>query len=177
MWNLPPFVTCPGASEWCTFNCYNLDSRTEVYPIEDWRINLWLFLNEEKGLQERIERQLQKMEGTCAVRIHSSGDFFSNGYISFWERIISSFQHVTFWAYTRSWAVDKLSDSIYQLSKQKNLSLFASYDLSMEKRDSNYPKSLVFDTVKSMAKWLAVRKRWVTFEVCPISMRCSIVLD
>lgn len=147
VWNLPPFETCPGASEWCASNCYNLDNRTDVYPLEDWRINLWLFLNEEKRLQEKIEEQLQEVEGSCAVRIHSSGDFFSERYINFWERIISNFRHITFWSYTRSWAVDGLSNNIRRLSLLDNLNLFASYDLSMKITCSDYPKSLVFDTV------------------------------
>lgn len=150
VWNLPPFMTCPGASEWCPLNCYNLDDRTDVYPIDDWRINLWLFLNEERKLQERIETQLQNSKEPCAVRIHSSGDFFSNDYIKFWKKIISDFRHITFWTYTRSWVVDELSDSIRQLNEMSNLSLFASYDLSMKKECPNYPRSLVFDTIDEM---------------------------
>lgn len=150
VWNLPPFTTCPGASKWCSLNCYNLDDRTEVYPIDDWRTNLWLFLNEERKLQERIETQLQDSKEPCAVRIHSSGDFFSNDYIKFWAKIISDFQHITFWTYTRSWAIDELSNSIRQLSEMSNLSLFASYDLSMKKECQNYTRSLVFDTIDKM---------------------------
>ena len=99
VWNLPPVITCPGMSDWCKHNCYNADDRYEKFPIDKWCENLWWVLNDKKTLEKRIYFQLEecKTERT-AVRIHSSGDFFSNEYITFWRDIISRNSDVYFWA-------------------------------------------------------------------------------
>lgn len=150
VWNLPPFVTCPGCSEWCFSHCYNADERSEVYPIQRWRENWWTFLNAPQQLEARINTQLSEAPGRVAVRIHSSGDFFSTEYIHFWLRIISNHPEVKFWAYTRSWAVEELKRGMQLLYGLPNMSLFASYDTTMCDYKLHLPKSYVFDTTEDL---------------------------
>ena len=145
IWNLPPFVTCPGCSEWCCSHCYNADDRSSVYPIQIWRENWWTYLNKPDELKAKIKAQLADAHGHAAVRIHSSGDFFSNDYIIFWINIILDHPEVKFWAYTRSWAVAELQCDIHRLSELQNMSLYASWDSTMSDVQLNLPKSYVFD--------------------------------
>jgi hypothetical protein len=48
------------------------------------------------------------------VRIHSSGDFFSQAYINFWDEIIGMFPKIKFYVYT------KVADILNFTSIQRN---------------------------------------------------------
>lgn len=147
VWNLPPVITCPGMSNWCKYNCYNADDRYEKFPIDKWCENLWWVLNDKKTLEKRINFQLEehKAERT-AVRIHSSGDFFSNEYIAFWRDIISRNSDIYFWAYTRSWTVKELVDDIKELDKLDNIKLILSWDETMTQTIDGFAKSIVYNS-------------------------------
>lgn len=147
VWNLPPVITCPGISDWCKCNCYNADDRHEKFPISKWCDNLWWALNDKKALKERFFSQLEgcKTKKT-AVRIHSSGDFFSKEYIAFWKDIIRLSPDVYFWAYTRSWAVDELVEDIKELDKLSNVKLILSWDETMPRPLDGFAKSIVYSS-------------------------------
>jgi hypothetical protein len=55
-------------------------------------------------LKALIVKQLKTAKQTT-VRIHSSGDFFSQKYIEFWSEIVNQFPKIKFYAYTK---VDKM---------------------------------------------------------------------
>ena len=129
VWNLPPIITCPGASEWCKRNCYNADTNKH-YPMKEWENNLWWALHKMEELKKHLIERIMAEEN-IAVRIHSSGDFFSLNYINMWREIAAVCRNAYFWAYTRSWAVEELHDAIICLSEIANISLFASYDSTM----------------------------------------------
>ena len=101
VWNIPPRITCPGVSDWCSTHCYNADARKDVYTIDRWCENLWDFHFRLPELKDKIENQINETTGRCAVRLHSSGDFFSEEYIDFWKEIILEFPKVSFWGYAR----------------------------------------------------------------------------
>lgn len=153
VWNLPPVITCPGASEWCKTHCYNFDEREDVYPLKEWCENLWMFNNKKDELKKNISNQLSCSDEKTAVRLHSSGDFFSMDYISFWIEIATQFPNVFFWAYTRSWAVEGLKECLNLLAKLDNVQLFASFDDSMTSELNYFPKSLVFSRLDSLKKF------------------------
>ena len=88
VWNMPMRATCPGASAWCRLNCYNLDMRQDVFPIQQWQQNWWWALNNPVALEERISQQLSEHDSKCiGVRLHSCGDFYSADYIAMWHKI------------------------------------------------------------------------------------------
>ena len=147
VWNLPPVITCPGMSEWCKSNCYNADDRCDIFPIDRWCENLWWVINDKSSLKNRILSQLSECETiSIAVRIHSSGDFYSKEYINFWIDIIQNNPNILFWAYTRSWAVQELTEDILKLGSLDNISLILSWDKTMQKPLEGFPKSIVFDS-------------------------------
>lgn len=122
VWNIPPRITCPGVSDWCSTHCYNADARKDVYTIDRWCENLWDFHFRLPELKDKIENQINETTGRCAVRLHSSGDFFSEEYIDFWKEIILEFPKVSFWGYTRTWNVPCLKDNVNELMNLNNMS-------------------------------------------------------
>lgn len=145
-WNLPPVATCPGATQWCMMHCYNADSRKDVFPIDAWCRNWGAFINDSNKLKQEIVDEIGKTEGKVAVRIHSSGDFFSSEYINFWIDIIHLLPNADFWAYTRSWTIDSLLPDLEKLHEIDNIELFASWDENMGNPPKNWRRSIVIST-------------------------------
>lgn len=164
VWNLPPIITCPGISDWCKQNCYNADDRYEKFPIDKWCENLWWVLNDKDTLSKRISLQL----GGCinkriAVRIHSSGDFFSIEYIDFWKDIIQKNPDVLFWGYTRSWVISELTESVKDLNNLGNMKLILSWDETMVQPPDGFAKSIVCNSSNDISDLLKKE----TGVVCP----------
>lgn len=164
VWNLPPVITCPGISEWCKSNCYNADDRYEKFPINKWCENLWWVLNRKEELKKNIITQLKEHKAKrIAVRIHSSGDFFSKEYISFWRDIIGKNPEVNFWAYTRSWIIKELAEDLKKLDELDNMKLILSWDETMIQPPDGYAKSIVVSSNEEII--LAEKKK--DGVVCP----------
>ncbi len=145
VWNLPSVATCPGASPWCLRYCYNADPRSDIFPLERW-IQNWAWVRRRPDeLTERILQQLSEADRPTGVRIHSSGDFYSAEYVAFWLGITRSAKDVHFWAYTRSWAVADLRESLEQLRLQHNVQLFASWDSTMLPAPAGWRTSFVLE--------------------------------
>lgn len=128
VWNLPPLVTCPAASYWCLHHCYNGNTNSEKYPVNLWTENWWLTKNSPHTLKNKINEQLISSLKPCAVRLHSSGDFYSKEYVDFWYDIIKNNQNVFFWGYTRSWIIKEISPYIERINTLDNVNIFASWD-------------------------------------------------
>lgn len=145
VWNLPSVATCPGASEWCLEKCYNADPREDVFPVKEWGKNWWWIINHPVVLFETLQYQILKAMKPCAVRIHSSGDFFSPEYINFWIKIAYSFKTTMFWAYTRTWVRGDFLPLLEEFHSLENVQLFASCDKSMPNPPDGWRRSLVLD--------------------------------
>lgn len=145
VWNIPPVVTCPGASRMCLQICYNAENRPDVFPISDWNHNLEWFLYDPEALAQKIRSQLCGATKPSAVRIHSAGDFFSKEYTAFWHRIAKEHESIKFWSYTRSWVIPDLFSSLECLRALRNVQLFASWDNTMPTPPADWRLSLVVD--------------------------------
>lgn len=143
VWNIPPVSTCPGRSSWCTKYCYNGDDRPDIYPIGIWADNWWGCVHDRQSVKESIIGKIRNSPGKTALRIHSSGDFFSVEYINMWIEIVDLCPDVDFWAYTRSWTVPILLESLYELKERINLQLFASWDDTMRPPPKDWRLSFV----------------------------------
>lgn len=144
VWNLPPVVSCPGSSKWCLSHCYNADQREDKFPIQSWLQNWSSYLQFREQTEAYILNELNSSNAKSIMRIHSSGDFFSNDYIEMWINIVSSRPSVMFWAYTRSWADSNLLKSLEKLRKLPNMQLFASVDSTMIEPPKNWRLSYVY---------------------------------
>jgi len=143
VWNIPSVATCPGATAWCLDCCYNADPRAEKFPLREWQINWWWVTVHPEVLYDRISTQLREGSTPCAVRIHSSGDFYNNRYIQFWYDLATAFPAVLFWGYTRSWSVRELLPQLVAFRDLRNVQLFASWDSSMSEPDPRWRRAIV----------------------------------
>jgi hypothetical protein len=112
--NRVPVETCPGSSTWCEKHCYALRGH---FPF-------WF---DEYGSPIDIPNQLPKL-----VRLHSCGDFDTVEYIRWVIDLVESNPHTSFWAYTRSWRVNKLLPLLEELRSMNNFHIFASIDPLMD---------------------------------------------
>lgn len=96
-------ITCPNAGI-CANLCY---ARSGTYNFSNVKkahlAKLEMVLNDLEGwkLQLVLELQAKRYRGGKWVRIHDSGDFFSNAYFEAWVRIARSTPDVRFYAYTK----------------------------------------------------------------------------
>jgi len=145
VWNLPSVGSCPGASAWCLRHCYNADPRDDVFPVSDWADNFAWVMHAPSELQDKVLTQLKTAQRRAAVRLHSSGDFFSAEYIALWNRIATEVPDVDFWAYTRSWILPELLPELERLRQLANVQMFASWDPTMPPAPAGWRLSLVTD--------------------------------
>jgi hypothetical protein len=130
-WNLPAKSTCPGASEACKAVCYatkgfhvfKIVKRSQERNKKLWRSKEWV--------DTMVQHITKRYKSIKAVRIHSSGDFYTKTYIQKWISIVKRCPWVKFYAYTRSWMDPKLKPLLIQLSRLPNMFLWFSGDHSM----------------------------------------------
>lgn len=147
VWNIPPILSCPGASVQCRRYCYNGDARPDVYDTEQWRTNLAWYQYRRDDLSNYLCSTIAAGTDPSACRIHSAGDFFSPDYTQFWANIIEKCPQCSFWAYTRSWRVPGTRDSLERLRELPNVQLFASWDHSMPSPPKDWRMSIVVDGI------------------------------
>ena len=103
IFDLPAVKTCPNCSA-CASTCYAVKTERRWRNVAHWRdYNLELVKKDLEGdtkLLRMLCAQLSK-EKPKYVRIHSSGDFFSQAYLDWWEAIAWTFPKTTFYAYTK----------------------------------------------------------------------------
>jgi hypothetical protein len=122
IFNLPPGKSCLNCKE-CYKTCYARKAYRQYPNVKiSWNYNLELAKNEPEKLFNSIVNQLKSTKKNI-IRIHSSGDFFSQDYIDLWEKIIKSFPDKRFYVYTK---VNKLLD-FSNIRKLNNFNLIKSF--------------------------------------------------
>ena len=100
IFDLPAVETCLNCND-CKTKCYALKAQRQYTDTRIFRsTNLALFNDSAIQLKYLIVNQLNSTKITT-VRIHSSGDFFNQEYINFWEGIVYQFPNIKFYAYTK----------------------------------------------------------------------------
>lgn len=122
IFNLPPGKSCLNCKE-CYKTCYARKAYKQYPNVKiSWNYNLELAKNDPEKLFNSIVNQLKSTKKNI-IRIHSSGDFFSQDYIDLWEKIIKSFPDKRFYVYTK---VNKLLD-FSNIRKLNNFNLIKSF--------------------------------------------------
>lgn len=122
IFNLPPGKSCLNCKE-CYKTCYARKAYRQYPNVKiSWNYNLELAKNDPDKLFNSIVNQLKSTKKNI-IRIHSSGDFFSQGYIDLWEKIIKNFPNKKFYVYTK---VNKLLD-FSNIRKLNNFNLIKSF--------------------------------------------------
>jgi hypothetical protein len=121
--------TCPGASAQCLALCYAQTGHFHMSSVKEahWR-NLEYAEDPKfvRWMTSCLRRNLVQI-----LRIHVAGDYFSNEYIEKWIEVMRRSPRVTFYSYTRSWAVPSLVKKLKELALVRNHQLWLSYDKVM----------------------------------------------
>jgi len=128
--SMPSYYSCPGRSKWCEKECYVLKYQKRYKVCERSYENNFQYSKDQTNFSDMI---INKISKTCEsiVRIHTSGDFYSEDYIDSWIKICSSLSSIKFWTYTRSCVIPNLFEKIKVLNKLNNIQIFLSTDITM----------------------------------------------
>jgi hypothetical protein len=116
------FDTMAGTCGTCVMDCKGCYAKKSQnrYPMTRLfrSVNTYLAKNNINVLEALINKQISFSTKTTAVRLHSSGDFFSQDYVNMWDRIIKNYPDIKFYTYTK---VEKLDFSSIESNSNFNL--------------------------------------------------------
>ena len=98
--SLPPVTTCPGSTAKCRKYCYARKAFRQ-YPSVRTAWNRNFEETKKDSFVETISTQIKNSRTVETVRIHASGDFYTEAYFRKWLDIAASFPALTFYAYTK----------------------------------------------------------------------------
>jgi hypothetical protein len=118
IFSLPHRKSCPGSTPACRAFCY---AQVAEYLYTDKEGNKTVLncrinnmnASKQNDFSEKMTAAILKRWKNKIVRIHESGDFYSQEYINKWAQIARNCPEYTFFGFTRSWMFD--------LSKLQNL--------------------------------------------------------
>lgn len=124
--SLPALSTCPGKTKYCESVCYATSGFFNFKNVKGSLAN-----NYTESLKDSFVKDVLseiKASKATELRIHPSGDFYSEAYINKWIEIVQETPNVRYWVYSRSWSIPELSKSLKILAEQPNVQFFASVD-------------------------------------------------
>ena len=138
IWNMsiPAVETCGGLSAACAGpdgKCYVLKiyKRHPIVKIAHQNTYVGILDALENG--DELELPTKVKDGDI-FRLHVAGDFFDSAYVYAWIRLMVNNPHIQFFAYTRSWRMPEMVESLHDLAALSNMTLLLSCD-----RDTGYP--------------------------------------
>lgn len=127
-WSIPSGLRhiCVGASSICLMLCYAMRQHYCRDNVQD-------------ALKRNYKQSLRKdfaalMCGWIramfvrVVRVHASGEFYSEEYVRKWIEIVKRNPRITFYAYTRSWSDPDIYKALKELAKLPNFIMWWSCD-------------------------------------------------
>jgi len=141
-WSLPPITTCR-PSTWCIKNCYAQKGTFRFKNVKE-ALDRNLIASKQEDFEEKVIGQINRAQ-TRFVRIHVSGDFYSEEYIDKWINIVQACKQSIFLFYTRR---SDFITKIEELSKEPNVAAFESLDETMNQRLMSF---IPFATVEDSA--------------------------
>ena len=127
IFNIPSVLTCPNKTSFCEQYCYAKKAERiypQVYPARKHNLKLSQSDNFVQLMNTVLFNNRHKFD---LVRVHESGDFYSQEYLDKWFRIASMYELIKFIAYTKSFHLDFGK-------KPSNFVLIASFDESTDVR-------------------------------------------
>lgn len=103
VFNLPAIFTCPNSTSVCRSVCY----ATKKYLTS--KVLKFRFSNLISSFEEDFVDKISGQIKACMlrkVRVHESGDFYSQEYLNKWVKIAKNNPNTKFLAYTRSFQLD-----------------------------------------------------------------------
>lgn len=119
-------ATCPGKTAKCVAHCYAMKRFFKMPNVLAAHSRHWEATKQSDFADKMIDeiRQLNLV----LLRIHVAGDFYDAPYVRKWIEIVESCPEVTFYAYTRSWRVQKMQLALKHMALLPNFQLWWSAD-------------------------------------------------
>jgi len=138
IWNMsiPAVETCGGLSAACAGpdgKCYVLKIYKRRPTVLKAHQNTYVGILEALENGDEFELPTKVKDGDV-FRLHVAGDFFDPAYVYAWIRLMVNNPHIQFFAYTRSWRMPEMVESLHDLAALPNMKLLLSVD-----RDTGYP--------------------------------------
>jgi hypothetical protein len=99
--SLPAVKTCPGASH-CIPDCYATRLFFQMPNVKASHSQAHELSKSENFARILIEEINAMRKKPSHIRIHPSGDFYSEDYLNHWLNVASAFPEITFYGYTKS---------------------------------------------------------------------------
>jgi hypothetical protein len=164
VFNLPPGGKKQGGTckptAWCSKNCYAMKG-LHTYPSVTKANEKRKEWSKQKNFAELATSELKRTKKPY-VRIHSSGDFYSEEYVQKWIEICKSCPEKKFLAFTKS---HHLSTSLKVLARLKNVSLYESLDESRQRAKTPFLRAMLEGC--DLASESAAKKRTRETIKCP----------
>ena len=130
VFNLPAVVTCPGHTAFCSKVCYAKKAERIYKAAKLKRIRNLKSAIDPDFVSNMIKEI--KYNHILKLRIHESGDFYSQRYLNKWKKIVAACPETKFLVYTKSFKLDfsGLSD---------NCMLYYSIDMTTPKGWAKLP--------------------------------------
>ena len=128
--DLPAALSCPGSSELCRAKCYALRGRY-LFPQVQERLHWCFETSKRKDFPKLMTEEIHRKGAAFVVRIHCSGDYYSEAYVRKWIKVIRASPNTRFFGYTRSWSVQAIYPALCELSQLDNMRLWFSTDTQM----------------------------------------------
>jgi hypothetical protein len=120
--SLPAEITCK-PTQWCKENCY-AKKGTYVFQTVQNALRYRLVTTYDDDFVQRIAGEIHALR-VKRLRVHASGDFYSNDYVHLWEKIAQDCPDTTFMAFTRR---GDFKESIMRLADLPNFKVRESLD-------------------------------------------------
>lgn len=124
--------SCIGETSACAKDCYARKGNHFRHGVQTNFLNNFLFMKQaekENNEAKAVGMLLSHIhESTQLMRIHESGDFYSQWYVGVWEKVALARPNTKFWFYTRSFTLD-----FKTISELPNMTCWASTDSENEK--------------------------------------------
>lgn len=135
VWGIPAVASCPGRTELCESLCYATKNfYTFKESIHSRHVNF--ALANRPDFADLITDDL-KAKARQIVRVHDSGDMFSEDYTRAWLKIMRNSPDKRFFLFTRSWRVAAILPALEEMAKLKNVRLWYSID-----RETGFPAKI-----------------------------------
>ena len=137
--DLPAVVSCPN-SDSCFKTCY-ANKKTFLYKSvrNSNEYNFAIALNDLKYLEIELKKEI-KNKNITAIRIHSSGDFFSKEYFLMWCNIARTIKNINIFTYSKA-------PQIKGLQIPSNLNIIPSI---IKHKNTNYLNYGTYENMKEL---------------------------
>ena len=141
IWNMsiPAVETCGGMSIACAGpdgKCYVLKIYKRWPTVLASHQNTYVAVLEALENGDNLELPTKVHDGDI-MRLHVAGDFFDPAYVYAWIKLMNENPNIQFFAYTRSWRMPDMVESLQKLANLPNMTLLLSVD-----RDTGYPDAI-----------------------------------